>query len=132
MHPVMHHLVALTSHGLGYLALVMGEHQVHAATMYIEVLAQVFAPHGRAFAVPTGEAVAPVARPSHDMFGLGGLPEGEVGLVTLLVGSCQVAAVVDDVGKVTPREDAVPMVFIIFLDVEIYRAVALVGIAIVE
>ena len=66
-----------------YFALVVREDEVHAAAVDVEMLAQVLPAHGRAFAVPAGESVAPGARPAHDMLGLCFLPQREVGLVAL-------------------------------------------------
>ena len=132
VHPVVHHLAALAGYGLRYLALVVREDEVHAAAVDVEVFAQILAPHRRAFAVPTGEAVAPRRRPSHDVLGLGGLPEGKVRLVLLLADAGQVAARVLDVLEVSARKDAPAMVLVVLLDVEVDAAVALVGIAVVE
>ena len=39
MHPVVNHLIALRSHSLSNLALVMRENQVHTASVNIEVVA---------------------------------------------------------------------------------------------
>ena len=83
MHPITYHLFAFGGHGLGYLALVVRENEVHSATMYVELVAQILATHCRTFAVPTREALAPRTWPAHDVFGLGVLPQGEVGLITL-------------------------------------------------
>ena len=44
---------------LGQLVFVMGEHQVHAAAVDVEGLAEVFHAHGRAFDMPAGPALAP-------------------------------------------------------------------------
>ena len=132
VHPVFDHLVALRGHGLGYLALVVGEDEVHPAAVDVEVGPEVFAPHGRALAVPAGEAFAPGAGPSHDVFRLCVLPEGEVHLVAFLAHAVELARVVDDVFEVAAREDAVVVVAVVFFDVEVDAAVALVGIAVVE
>lgn len=53
VHPVSDHLVALAGYGLGYLTLVVRKNQVHAASVNIEVAAEVFAPHCGALAVPS-------------------------------------------------------------------------------
>ncbi len=37
----------------------MGKHEVHAAAVYIEALAEIFLAHGRALEVPAWEAFAP-------------------------------------------------------------------------
>ena len=67
VHPVMNHLVALRSHSLSNLALVVRENQIHAATVNIEVAAQVLASHRSTLAVPAWESIAPRTRPAHDM-----------------------------------------------------------------
>ena len=67
VHPVMNHLVALRSHSLCNLALVVRENQIHAATMNIEVAAQVLASHRSTLAVPARETIAPRTRPAHDV-----------------------------------------------------------------
>ena len=130
--PVVHHLVALAGHGLCDLALVVGKHQVHAAAVDVEVVAQVLASHGGAFAVPAREAVAPGRGPAHDVLGRGFLPQGEVGLVVLLAHTVELAALVDDVVEVAVREHAVVVVVVVLLDVEVDAAVALIGVAVVH
>ena len=57
---------------------------------------------------------------------------GEVSLVLLLADTSQLAALVDNVLQVTSGEDTILMILVILLDVEVDRAVALVGIAIVQ
>ena len=69
VHPILHHRVALACNSLSYLALMMGEHKVHTASMNIEVVAKILASHGGALAVPSREAIAPWAWPSHDVLG---------------------------------------------------------------
>ena len=64
------------------------------------------------------------------MFRHGTLPECEVGLVVLLTYSCQLARVVDHVGEVAPGEDAVVVVLVVFLHIEVNTAVAFVGISV--
>ena len=67
VHPVMNHLVALRSHSLSNLALVVRENQIHAATVNIKVAAQVLASHRSTLAVPARETITPRTRPAHDM-----------------------------------------------------------------
>ena len=59
VYPVVHHLAALRCHSLCYLALMVGEDEVHAATVDVEVLSQILLAHGGALAVPAWEALAP-------------------------------------------------------------------------
>src|SRR5690606_28226199 len=65
---------------------VVGEAQVHAAAVDVEVVAEVLAGHGRALDVPTGTAAAPRRGPGRSAR-LGGrlpsLPQGEVAGVAL-------------------------------------------------
>ena len=150
VHPVVHHLITLAGNGLCDLAFVVGEDKIHATTVDVEVVAEILARHGRALAVPSREAIGDelavvglavglsavlifdVDGPAHDVFGLCLLPEGEVGLMALLAHTGQLARVVDDVLKIAVGEDAVVMVLVVFLHVEVDGAVALVGIAVVE
>ena len=67
VHPVTNHLVALRSHSLSNLALMVRENQIHATTVNIKVAAQVFASHRSTLAVPARETIAPRTRPAHDM-----------------------------------------------------------------
>ena len=87
----MHHVVALACHRLGNLALMVWEYEVHTSSVDVEVVAEVFASHGRAFAVPSRESIAPRTRPTHDMLRLCFFPEREVRLVVLLIHSRKVA-----------------------------------------
>ena len=123
VHPVVDHVVALGSDGLCYFAFVVGEDEVHAAAVDVEVVAEVFASHGGALAVPAGEAVAPGRGPAHDVLRLGLFPEGEIDLVVFLAHAAEFAAGVDDVFEVAVGEAAVAVVTVIFLDVEIDAAV---------
>ena len=59
VHPVLHGRMAHRGLSLGYLALVMGEDEVHAATVDVEHLAQILTTHSCALAMPAREAVAP-------------------------------------------------------------------------
>lgn len=54
VHPVVYHVIALACHSLCYLAFVVGEDEIHASAVYVEVVAQVFLSHGGTFAVPSG------------------------------------------------------------------------------
>ena len=130
VHPILHHRVALTSHSLRYLALMMGEHKVHTTSMNVEVIAEILASHGSALAVPSWESVAPWTWPSHDMLGRSFLPQGKVHLIALLTHSIKFTAIIDDIIKISSGKNTILMVFVIFLNVEIYRTVALIGISI--
>src|SRR5688500_9525076 len=73
------------------LAFVVRELQVHAATMNVELFAQVLRAHGRALDMPAGKAFTPWAFPAHDMFGWRRFPECEVGAVAFFFLTFQVA-----------------------------------------
>src|SRR5690554_1549377 len=83
MHPVAREAVTCSPR-LSDLRLVVGEHQVNSATVNVELAAEVLYAHGGALDVPAGVALAPGARPAHDVTGLGELPEREVTRVALL------------------------------------------------
>ena len=57
------------------------------------------------------------------MFRLCLLPQGEVGLIALLANTSQFAALILDVLQRTTREDAVMVLLVICLDVEIDRTI---------
>ena len=132
VHPVAHHVGALRCHSLCNLTFVVREHEVHAAAVNVEMLAEVLASHGSTFAVPTRETVAPRRWPAHDVLRRCLFPEGEVGLVALFAHAVEFAAGIDDVVEVASRQHAVAVVLIVFFNIEIHAAVAFVGIAIVE
>ena len=132
VHPVLHHLVALRSHSLSNLTLVVREDEIHSSSVYIEVIAKVFTSHGRALAVPSGESVAPRARPPHDMLRHGLLPQSEVRLIVFLRRTGQFATFVDYIAQVSSRKYAIVILFVVLFDIEIYRSVALIRIAVVE
>ena len=66
------------------------------------------------------------------MLRCGAFPQSEVGLTFLLIRAGKLAALVDDIGEVTAGEDTVFMVFVVFLNIEINGAMALIGIAVLE
>ena len=101
VHPVFHHRLVLTGHSLRDLTLMMWEYQVHASTMNVKFLTQILAAHGSTFTMPSGETVAPGARPAHDMFRLCFLPQGKVGLVAFLAHTVQLTTGILHVVEVT-------------------------------
>ena len=132
VHPVMHHLIALRGYCLRDLALVMREDQVHATAVNVEVVAEILASHGRALAVPAGISLAPGTGPMHDVLRCRLFPQGEIVLMLLLPHSVELSAVVLDVGEITSGEDAIVVFLVVFLHVEVDRAIAFVGEAIVH
>ena len=132
VHPVVHHLVALRSHSLCYLALVMREDKVHSAAVYVEVGTEILASHGGALAVPARESVAPGTWPAHYVLGRSLLPEGKVGLVALLAHTVKSTRCVLNVVEIASREYAVVVILVVLLNVEVDRAVALVGKSVVQ
>ena len=59
VYPVACRVLAESSLRLRNLALVVGEHKVHTATVNIELLTKILGAHRRALHMPTGEAIAP-------------------------------------------------------------------------
>ena len=130
VHPPAHHLFAFGGYGLRDLALVVGEDEVHAAAVDVEMVAEVLAAHRGAFAVPAWEALAPLRWPTHDVLRCGAFPEGEVDGVTLLRLPVQLAGGVEQLVHVAVGEDAVAVVLVVSRHVEVDRAFALVGVAV--
>ena len=127
VHPVVNHRLPLRSYSLRYLALVVGEHEVHSSSMYVELCAEVFSAHRRAFTVPTRKTIAPRAGPAHNVLGLGFLPKGEVHLIMLFFSASQIATVVNDVVEITSRQHTVVILLVVLFYIEIDRAISLVG-----
>ena len=119
VHPILYHGMSLACHSLCDFALMVGEHKVHAASVDVELLAEVLASHGRTLAVPSGESLAPWRGPAHDVLGLCLLPERKVHLVLLLAHTVEFAAGIVDILKVASGKDAVLVVLVVFHDVEI-------------
>ena len=84
MHPGVGEALVPGAGGLGALVLVMREGKVGAAAVDVNRGAQVAVYHGGALGVPTGTALAPGARPA-GLAGLGGLPQGKVERVVLVL-----------------------------------------------
>ena len=97
VHSVVNHLVALRSHSLRYLALRMREDEVHAATVNIEMAAQIFSAHSSTLAMPGGETIGPRTWPAQDVLVRSLLPKGKVGLIFLLTDTGKLTAFVDDI-----------------------------------
>ena len=108
----------------------MREDKVHTSTVDIEVIAQILTSHRCTLAVPTRETIAPRRWPTHDMLWHSTLPKGKVNLITLLANACQLTRVVYHVSDVTPRENAIVVVFIVFLYIEVDTSIAFIGITI--
>ena len=132
MHPEARRIVAEGGRGLRDLALVVREHQVHAAAVDVEALAEVLGTHRRALHVPAGEALAPRRGPVHDVLRSGLLPEGEIVGVALVRLPVELARVGHDVLEVAAREASVVVFGIVFLHVEIDRAVRDIGESVVK
>ena len=132
VHPVVHHLITLRGYGLRDLAFMVREDQIHATAMDVEVVAEILASHGCALAVPAGIALAPGTGPAHDMLRCSLLPQGEIVLVFLLPHAVELTTIVLDVGEITSGEDAVVVFLVVFLHVEVDRAIALIGETIVH
>ena len=59
VHPVFHYLMSHCCNTLRNLTFVVGEYKIHTSAVDVELLAEVFASHCCALAVPSGEAIAP-------------------------------------------------------------------------
>ena len=84
VHPGVRETLVPSAGSLGALVLVMREGKVGAAAVDVDRSAQVAMHHGGALGVPTGTALAPGARPA-GLAGLGGLPQGKVERVVLVL-----------------------------------------------
>ena len=84
VHPGVGETLVPGAGGLGALVLVVREGQVGAAAVDVDRGAQIAAHHGGALGMPTGTALAPGARPA-GLAGLGGLPQGKVERVVLVL-----------------------------------------------
>ena len=105
----------------------VGEDEIHSTAVDVEKVAQIFASHGCTLAVPTGKSLAPRTGPAHNVFGLGVLPEGEIGLIAFLTHTVELSGGVDHVVEIAAREDAVAMFSVVGLNVEVDGSVAFVG-----
>src|SRR5690348_7343045 len=85
MHPIPHGIFSCSSFCLRDLALMMRELQIHTTTMYVESFAEIFCAHHGTFNMPSGKAVSPGRRPTHNVSRRGLLPKCKVDLVSLLV-----------------------------------------------
>jgi hypothetical protein len=84
VHPhIRHHPRAVRAGRLGDLVFVVREHQIDAAAVNVEDLAEMLPRHGRAFDVPAGTAAAPGAVPARRRR-VGRLPQHEVHRVALV------------------------------------------------
>ena len=128
----MNHIISLGSHGLCDLAFMVREDQVHATPVDVEMLPEVFLAHSGTFAVPTGEAVAPRRRPTHDMLRLGRISKGRSRWRYASRPARPTHGSYSTYPRYCDREDAVFMIFIIFLYVEIDGALAFVSVAVIQ
>ena len=62
----------------------MVKHEVKTATMYVELLAEVFLTHRGALKMPPGKPFAPGGWPVHDVFRRSLFPKGEIHRITFL------------------------------------------------
>src|SRR5699024_4691343 len=90
---------------LGSFVLVVREHQIHTAAVYVELGAEVVRGHRRALQMPPRTSVPPRGRPAR-LTRLRLLPQGEVARVPLHLGN--VLALLDLVGSLTGQR-AVPV-----------------------
>ena len=132
MHPVMHPGGAAGSDVLSDLALVVREHQVHSAAVYVELAAQVLLSHHGALQMPSREAFAPRGRPFHNVLRLSLFPYREVERSPLVALAVEFTGAFERIVEVAAGQYAVTVVRIVLAHVEIYASVGLVGVAGVE
>src|SRR5690606_13948710 len=70
-------------------AFMVRELQVHSTSVNVELGAEIFCSHRRAFDVPAGEANTPWTLPSHDVFRSGRFPKSKIGLIAFFFLSLQ-------------------------------------------
>ena len=122
----MHAAGAPGGHILGNFALMVREHEIHAATVDIELLAQVLLSHHRALQMPAREAFSPGRRPAHDVFRFRLLPDGKVVRRLFVVLTVQGAGTFQRGVQGAAGKDAVMVVFVIFLYIKIHGPVGFV------
>ena len=106
VHPKVGEVAArVGAEALGALVLVVGEDQVFAAEMDVEILAEMGLAHGAALDVPAGAAAAPGTVPAR-LGVVGRLPKHEVGGVALVGGDFDACAG-DEVLDVAARQGTV-------------------------
>ena len=132
VHPVVNHVIALRSDSLCDLTLMVREDQVHATTVNVKVIAQVFLTHSRTFAMPAGEAITPRRGPAHDVFRLGTFPKREIDRIVLLILTVECTGRIQHVVDVPAGEHPIIMILVVFLHIKINRTLADIGIAIVQ
>ena len=133
VHPVCHHRMSLACLCLCYLALVVGENKVKTTTVDVKPFAQILLAHCRALAMPAREALAPWTWPVHDVLGACLLPQGKVSLVALFsyTGKCVTTCILD-IFQRAAAQNAILVVLVVALYVEVDRTVALIGISVVH
>ncbi len=77
--------MTVVGNALGDLTLMVGELQIHATAVDIELFAEILLTHGGTLQMPSRETVAPGRRPAHYVFGLSLLPKREVGRMALFL-----------------------------------------------
>src|SRR6185437_710298 len=109
------------------LAFMMRELEIHAAAVDVELLAEVFRAHSRAFYMPAREAFTPRALPAHNVFRRGGFPQREVLAVVFLFLALEIARRFQQIVQDTAAEFSVRVLRRIFLYVEVDRSIYLIG-----
>ena len=104
----------------------VGEDEVHATSVDVELLPEVLTAHRRTFGMPAREAFAPRARPAHDVLGLSLLPESKVQRTSLLTLSVELTGIGEHVLDTTTTEFAVVEALVVLLYIEIDRPTTLV------
>ena len=131
VHPVLGWILVVAGIALRDFTFVVGEKQVHAATVDVKLGAKVFGTHGRTFQVPAWEAKAPRGRPLHEVLSRSVFPQGKIDRVPLFSLSIQVAASTNQFLDDTPRKFAVGVFLVVGEYIKIYRSVDHIGEALI-
>src|SRR5574344_743007 len=108
----------------------MRENQIHAASVNIEMTAQILTSHSGTFTMPSREALAPWRRSMHDMHRLSLFPKGEISRVMFLVLTVQCTCGIQHIIQVAARQLTVIVSFIVLVYIKIDRALTLVCVAV--
>src|SRR5690606_37291421 len=96
------------------LAFVVWEFQIHSATVYVKIIAQIFCAHCGTFQMPARKTIAPWRRPAHNMLWLGFFPKRKI-LRIFLVALCgKFAGVGNHIFEISAAEFSVMVGFVEF------------------
>ena len=128
VHPVAHRIFTQCSTGLRNFAFMVWKHQVHPTAVDVELFAQVFSTHGRAFHMPTRETFAPGSFPAHDMFGRRLFPQRKIHTAAFFALSVEFAGSFEHLFHIASREFTIPEILVVLLYIKIHRTLTFVSI----